>query len=281
MTHFQSNRLKNRLDMLYNRERFIAVPKPTVKWGDSQKWSYDPSRFSPDLRLRTVLDGEIVVEYDGIERNESIKNITLTCGRLREAGYTYEVFDHGGVSPHIHLYIPELVNLPQDRRQEYKRLFLDKYAKDFIHADMSLTGIHLIALEFAPHWKTKYNGAIKERIEIHDTLTTNKIEDELVKKTEITSPKKELDIEYTPRARYSKGIEDIIDMTKFNKASNGEFYGPHPAHGSSTGENFWLNTKMQCWHCFRHNSGGGIMELIGVLEGIIKCEDCKKGVWDE
>lgn len=58
-----------------------------------------------------------------------------------------------------------------------------------------------------------------------------------------------------------------------------ELTGPHPKHGSSTGANFRINTSKNVWHCFRagHESGGGPLELLAVMEGIIECADCHKG----
>jgi len=62
------------------------------------------------------------------------------------------------------------------------------------------------------------------------------------------------------------GIRDL-------KQSGEELYGPHPVHGSTTGRNFWINPNKNVWYCFRHKSGGSAIDLIGVLEGIIQCEE--------
>jgi putative DNA primase/helicase len=58
-----------------------------------------------------------------------------------------------------------------------------------------------------------------------------------------------------------------------------ELFGPHPLHGSTTGSNFHVNLEKNVWHCFRagHDSGGGPLELLAVLNGLIQCEDCHKG----
>lgn len=55
--------------------------------------------------------------------------------------------------------------------------------------------------------------------------------------------------------------------------------GPHPQHGSATGANFRIDTKKNTWHCFRngHESGGGPLQLLAVMQGLIKCEECHKG----
>lgn len=76
-----------------------------------------------------------------------------------------------------------------------------------------------------------------------------------------------------------------FDITKILQnidafSQNGDtLTGPHPQHGSLTGSNFHINVKKNTWHCFRngHDSGGGPLQLLAVMEGIIKCEECHKG----
>ena len=69
---------------------------------------------------------------------------------------------------------------------------------------------------------------------------------------------------------------DIIP-TKDLKRRGDELQGPHPLHGSETGQNFCVNTARNVWYCFRHNSGGGPLSYIAMAEGILKCEDCRPG----
>jgi len=56
-----------------------------------------------------------------------------------------------------------------------------------------------------------------------------------------------------------------------------EYYGIHPVHGSETGRNFWVNPRKNCWHCFRHGTGGGPLLWLAVEEGIIRCEEAGPG----
>lgn len=75
---------------------------------------------------------------------------------------------------------------------------------------------------------------------------------------------------------YSFSLAKIVDLNKLTR--NGEEYqGSHPIHDSTTEKNFCVNTKTNTWHCFRHNSGGGALQFLAVKEGIIKCEQAKKG----
>jgi len=56
-----------------------------------------------------------------------------------------------------------------------------------------------------------------------------------------------------------------------------EYWGAHPGHGSKTGKNFWVNPAKNCWHCFRHGTGGGPFSWLAVEEGLIGCEDATPG----
>ena len=56
-----------------------------------------------------------------------------------------------------------------------------------------------------------------------------------------------------------------------------EIRGSHPLHGSKSGKNFAVNTSKNCWHCFRHKSGGGPLEWIAVMKGIISCSEARPG----
>ncbi len=62
------------------------------------------------------------------------------------------------------------------------------------------------------------------------------------------------------------------------KGSNGrEYRGENPFHGSKHGQNFSVNPGKGVWHCFRHGSGGGWVELLAVKEGIISCDQAGHG----
>jgi len=93
--------------------------------------------------------------------------------------------------------------------------------------------------------------------------------------------------EYIPFEYQKKGSEtelnNISIVAVLNKASvelkkNGsQLVGSHPVHGSTNNNNFVVNPDKNVWHCFRCNSGGSAMSLIGVLEGIIDCQEAVKG----
>jgi len=66
------------------------------------------------------------------------------------------------------------------------------------------------------------------------------------------------------------------DVQKRIGTNGTEFVGSHPKHGSKTGKNFSINPSKGIWHCFRCESGGGWVELLAVMEGIISCEQAGK-----
>ena len=72
-------------------------------------------------------------------------------------------------------------------------------------------------------------------------------------------------------------IESICWPKDIKERAGAEVRGSHPLHGSDSGNNFAVNTAKNCWHCFRHKSGGGPLEWIAVQKGIIRCEDAKPG----
>ncbi|MEM0136081.1 MAG: bifunctional DNA primase/polymerase [Thermoplasmatales archaeon] len=71
-------------------------------------------------------------------------------------------------------------------------------------------------------------------------------------------------------------LADLIDLSKFKK-SGSHYQGPHPIHGSETGVNLSIDLEKNVWRCFRHDSGGGPLQWIAVVERIISCEDSVPG----
>ncbi len=90
------------------------------------------------------------------------------------------------------------------------------------------------------------------------------------KLTEETESQNQLDI-------YGFQLEKLVDLSKLNKLNPHEFQGPHPFHDSTTEKNFHVNIKTNQWYCFRHNSGGGALQYLAMKEGVIQCEQAKKG----
>ncbi|MDD2756912.1 MAG: bifunctional DNA primase/polymerase [Methanothrix sp.] len=104
---------------------------------------------------------------------------------------------------------------------------------------------------------------------------------------QILAPLKQIEAEEkTPSRRRSSGGSSIGDSIPIDSVcwpkdikerAGAEVRGSHPLHGSDSGKNFAVNTAKNCWHCFRHKSGGGPLEWIAVQKGIISCADAKPG----
>jgi len=115
--------------------------------GDTRTWN-----------LREILNNEIVIEFDTEDKVKALQGIHQTGINLFNAGITFEVWDHGGKSPHLHIRNLPIGHLPKDKLREMKKLFLKEFVpKEYLDCvDFSLCGIHLIALEWTNHWKNKY-----------------------------------------------------------------------------------------------------------------------------
>ncbi|GAI37851.1 unnamed protein product, partial [marine sediment metagenome] len=77
-------------------------------------------------------------------------------------------------------------------------------------------------------------------------------------------------------AKVDLDILQVVSLAGLHKRGN-EYYGPHPVHGSTGGQNFWVNSSENVWHCFRHGSGGGPLLWLAVEEGIIDCSEAGPG----
>lgn len=104
---------------------------------------------------------------------------------------------------------------------------------------------------------------------------------------QILSPLKRAEADQARPARRQQGggsslgglipIDQVAWPKDIKERCGSEVRGSHPLHGSKSGKNFTINTSKNCWHCFRHKSGGGPLEWIAVMKGIISCQDARPG----
>jgi hypothetical protein len=76
---------------------------------------------------------------------------------------------------------------------------------------------------------------------------------------------------------YNFDIAQLVDLTKFAHRGNSEYQGAHPVHGSTTGNNFTINTEKNFYYCFRCESGGSALHLLAIQNGLINCGDQLRG----
>ena len=74
-------------------------------------------------------------------------------------------------------------------------------------------------------------------------------------------------------------ITKVIDVAApgWRSHGHGHFKGPSPWHNSKTGNDTDVDTGKNAWYCFNHQSGGGPFEAIAVKEGVIACNEARKG----
>ena len=73
-------------------------------------------------------------------------------------------------------------------------------------------------------------------------------------------------------------IEDILRPVGNVKKTKTGMKGSHPVHGSTSGNNFEIDTRENTWRCWRCGSGGGPALAVAVRERIIRCDQARAGV---
>ncbi|MBR9704209.1 hypothetical protein GOV12_02265 [Candidatus Pacearchaeota archaeon] len=162
-----------------------------ISKGKSTWYQYDTNITNvSDITLREILKDEIIIEVDDTlfyknkkEFSDEVINffscnlnyhipkiffflfqsfsqhiINLTSNNLKKDNITFEVWNHGGKSPHLHIHNIPIAHLSKDELKIWKESFIDCYVPSeyLIFADKSLCGVHLVALEGVKHWKGKY-----------------------------------------------------------------------------------------------------------------------------
>lgn len=151
---------KELLDGLKQKQPFrVAIGKNT--WQPYET-------FDEAYNLREILDDEIVIEFDSTDQERVLRAIGQTGVNLRRGGIIFEMWDHGGKSPHLHIRDLPIKHLTPSERAIFKKVFIRTYVdkEDLPMVDFSLTGIHLIAIEWAEHWKGCYG--VKKLIATYD-----------------------------------------------------------------------------------------------------------------
>jgi len=145
---------------------------------------------------------------------------------------------------------------------------------DVHHGEIIAKGSQVVgAGSIHPDTGTEYT--IENNVDIAE-ITIEDLYSALAEYIEIKYPQKDSAIEND-----ALKISDIINKYDIKLEIKGlELCGCHPIHGSTTGQNFFINTEKNVWHCFRCNSGGGAFYLLAVLEGIIDCGEAKIGALD-
>lgn len=65
------------------------------------------------------------------------------------------------------------------------------------------------------------------------------------------------------------GIYDVLSRSEYPAGEN----AAHPFHASGTGKNFKVMPDGDSWRCWRHDTGGFAIALLGQKAGLMGCED--------
>lgn len=133
----------------------------TKEWRESHVCELgDP--VPENARLRSVLDDEIIIEFDSpIKRTDAWQGCMSLMDLLEAQRIFAQMYDHRGVSPHVHIRIMGLEKLSHEQRKKYRFLFWDKYCPPNIRGflDESFAdSFRWVALENVQHYKGNQNG---------------------------------------------------------------------------------------------------------------------------
>jgi len=133
----------------------VYHPTEDSKWGVKHK--YLSEDYAPQLPYnhRTMLDNEIVIEYDDQDPKVNAEYTTKICQRLTKDGFVFAKWFSGGKSQHVHI----LVDLGEVKNVSLlKSCFIRYYSKDLPTPDLQLThNNHLIRAEYGIHERTFQN----------------------------------------------------------------------------------------------------------------------------
>ena len=235
----------------------IGTKKPFEKEWTKKPYSYQEiSKFLPKENYGVQCGyGNLAV----IDCDEEALQIIID----RLLPMTYKIKTGGG-GTHNYFFIPELE----------EKIILE--TSDGIHlGEVQSHGTQVVGPgSIHPNGK-KYTDINQEKIATISFQELFNVIKNFMKKIQ----EAEEDIEYEKKT-YSK-IDDLSVANIWGiaglKKHGSEYYGSHPIHGSEGGMNFWINPPKNAWHCFRCDSGGGVLAAIAVKEGLIKCSDAQKG----
>jgi hypothetical protein len=216
----------------------------------------------------TGISGLVVLDIDDLARLEAL-------GIIQKLPETFSVrTGRGGL--HLYYICPDL---------KQKIILEDPELKDSGDDSLHVGELQALGQQVVGPGSIHPNGNPYEVIK--DLSIATIIKSDLLK---ILSPLKQTgatEVEHAKKARTresgSTSLGDLIPIDQVawpedvKERAGAEIRGSHPLHGSTSGKNFAINTAKNCWHCFRHKSGGGPLEWIAVMKGIIDCSEARPG----
>ncbi len=162
------------------QENIFLVYHPDAEsyWSDRCQFldeKYDPNK---PYNHRSILDDEIVIEFDEGEWRDNLKLAKTVASRLKEDGIPYTMWHSGNKSYHVHFFIdPQLAkDVPT-----LKKCVMRYYSRDLPLPDLQLAAPrHLVRAEHGIHEKTGKQkrmidsfGPYPQRMSIPDPIWMN------------------------------------------------------------------------------------------------------------
>jgi len=121
------NRMKVLNALRKLQKKFILVYEPNEKGYWSDRCFYLSPEYQPRKKYnhRTILDNEIVIEYDEEDKTQNAVNANRVCDRLDKYNIEYGRWRSGNKSVHVHIYldIPESVDDLLTFKRQFMRFF--------------------------------------------------------------------------------------------------------------------------------------------------------------
>lgn len=248
--------------------RFIKIRPNSKKaleknFNESYNYKYDEIAFKDYLKEAKsygILCGFGKLAVIDCDTEELAKHLYM------ELPATFSVITGSG-GLHLYYIIPDL-----DKK------FVVEDSKDVHHGEVQFKDFYVVGPgSFHPVAQKYYK--IKDDIEIQ-TITREELYEALdpfLKKKDKFVPTVSTGLNWDIEV-ILKTLHSIREQRETEDGT--EWWGQHPVHGSSKGENgsnFNLNPTKGVWHCYRCDTGGDALSLIAMLNGLVKCGDCKPG----
>lgn len=220
-----------------------------------RKWllDYTEEKYSPQINLLEIPKNLIVLEYDEntkekeeADRRHSTKEQRLAWieevkKKLEKEGIAYNLFDHQGKCPHIHIALNAVAS--PEHKKAIAFYYAPKESRDFMDISLLVSKRKLFPVPFAPHWKY---GTIKKLIKKFEGNKVDINEPKYKVKIEVQN---EVDNKNTLSSKIAKKIKitDIASEFGIIKGANGLFLCPfHDDKNPSLS----LSDEKGLAHCF-------------------------------
>lgn len=254
----------------------------------NKKWleNYKDEKYNSKINLIEIGGDEIIIEFDEntnylcedknkqSTQEQREEAINKTIENLRKDNIGYDLFDHKGKCKHIHIYLNK--NATKEQKELIIKYFVPKEFFDFV--DLSLCGVHLIAVPYCKHWRHK---TIKELVENRGGLIID-IDDDKYKKL-INKEDREFIVQ-----KSSNSISEIVSKIRLSDLALK--YGAKKGKGTKNYHccfhndkhpSLSIDDKKGVFKCFASSCGkeGGIVDFISEAEHISK-EEAKEKLKD-